>query len=234
MTGILPRFRLGRLVWTVVVTFYFLVFFRNFMVNALPDGALLPTLFAFGLVLWLAVEYYFGSPFFQSGVVESSSFLRAVFAFFVYPFLGYLGADLIWWKWTQIPLPPVIAWVLGMLLFVAGTWVRVDTLLALVGIARRTEVAKGASASRELTKNRWFKMTRHPRELATLVQITGAALAFNSWGGLILALGIGLPLILAQVLHEDRGLKKFLKGDAKRYFEAVPRFLPRRETPPGS
>jgi len=93
----------------VLVTLYFLIFFTNFFRDAVPDRMTLPVLFAYVFVLWLSLEYYLGSPFFQSGVVEHSALWRGVFAFFVYPFLAYLGADFIWWGWTQMPVPVAVA-----------------------------------------------------------------------------------------------------------------------------
>jgi len=114
------RLQLGRTLWTVLVTFYFFVFFHNFFADAAGDARLLPLVFSYVLVLWLAVEYYLGSPFFQSGVVEPAPFWRGVFAFFVYPYLGYLAADALWWRWTTVPVPMIVTWIPGMVLFGAG------------------------------------------------------------------------------------------------------------------
>ena len=108
MSSFIRRFKTGRFVWTVLVTLYFFVFFTNFFRDAIPDRMTLPVLFAYIFVLWLSFEYYFGSPFFQSGVVEHSALWRGIFAFFVYPFLAYLGADFIWWHWTQMPVPVAV------------------------------------------------------------------------------------------------------------------------------
>lgn len=226
MTGLLTRFRLSRFAWTVLVTFYFLVFFRNFFLDAAPALALMPTAFAWLFVLWLALEYYFGSPFFQTGKVESSALWRGVFAFYVYPLLGYLVADYGWWGWTQFPLPPVVAWVLGMAVFALGTWLRLATLAVMVRLAREPAGGEGLLPLRKLVQQREWQIARHPRYLATLLQLVGAALAFNSWGGLALVLAIGLPLVLVQARHEDRGLRAALKSEFDRYAGEVPLLLP--------
>ena len=219
------RLRLGRLVWTLLVTFYFLVFFRNFFADAAPDHNLTPTVLAYIFVLWLAVEYYLGSPFFQSGLVEASPLLRGVFAFFVYPFFGYLAADSIWWHWTQIPLPVWAVAPVGFLAFGAGTYLRLRALYDIVRTNpshppnRRTQEPRVVNLPTQ-------RLCRHPRYFATMLQLVGAALVFRSWGGLVLTAAIGLPLILLQARYEDNRLRKALKQDARRYFEEVPFFWP--------
>jgi len=228
VTGLVTGFRLGRGIWTVAVTAYFLIFFRNFFADALPGAALLPLVFSYLLVSWLAVEYYFGSPFFQSGAVESSAVWRGVFAFFVYPFLGYVAADAIWWHVTQIPVHPAVAWSLGVLLFAAGVYIRLDTLLGLVALTRADRLRSGGTRlGRRFAALRFQQVCRHPRYLATLLQLVGAALVFRSWGGLALVGVLGLPLILLQVRYEDRRLKLVLKSDYQGYAAAVPLLWPR-------
>lgn len=229
MTGILGGLKWGRLLWTVLVVLYFIVFFRNFFTDALNEAALPAVVAAYLVVFWLAVEYYFGSPFFQSGVVEHSAFWRGVFAFFVYPLLGYVAADSIWWHWTQIPMPWPIRWIPGMALFGLGTYVRLATLSGLVGGVG----AGGGSADRLPLPPRTFvglrlqRRCRHPRYFATMLQLFGLALTFGSWGGVAAVLLIGVPLILVQVRHEDRLLLAALRGESRDYAASVPMLLPR-------
>ncbi|MEO0082599.1 MAG: hypothetical protein ABIL25_10005 [candidate division WOR-3 bacterium] len=226
MSDIAVRFRLGRLVWTVLVTLYFLIFFRNFFADAAPGNNVLPTVFAYLLVAWLAVEYYLGSPFFQSGLVEASALWRGVFAFFVYPFLGYLAADSIWWRWTQMPVPAVVPALPGFILFGVGTYLRLRTLF---DMARMSQTLPQGRRGRlpSIADLPMQRLCRHPRYLATLLQLVGAALVFSSWGGLVLVGLVGYPLILLQARHEDRQMSRVLKQDAKRYFAEVPFFWPR-------
>ena len=231
------HFKTSRFIWTALVTFYFLVFFRNFLADAAPAQMAIPLVFAFAFVLWLAVEYYFGSPFFQSGVVEPSAFWRGVFAFFVYPWLGCLAADFIWWHRTQIPVPPIVTGILGLAVFVFGTYMRLETLFGFLNIqqVRPAQPGKGKPAveqivipERKYIALRFQRLTRHPRYVATFIQLIGAALVFRSWGGLVLALAVGLPLILIQVRGEDRGLRDVLKTELDNYIQTVPLFWPRR------
>lgn len=222
----LVRFRLGRTVWTVLVAFYFLVFFRNFFLDALSTGNLLPTAFSYLLVAWLALEYYFGSPFFQSGLVESSAFWRGVFAFFVYPFFAYIAADSIWWHWTLIPVPQVVIAPVGFLVFGVGTYLRLRTLLDLTKMAAQPSSGRKVR-EQGITGLPMQRLCRHARYFATLLQLVGAALVFGSWGGLVLAGLLGLPLILLQARYEDRQLRRALKQDADRYFREVPFFWPK-------
>ncbi len=227
MSGFNLHFRWGRFIWTVLITIYFLIFFTNFFHDAAPERAILPTLFAWIFVLWLGVEYYFGSPFFQSGVVEPHGFWRALFAFYVYPLLGYLGADYIWWRLTQIPLPPAVFGVLGLLIFGFGTWFRLATLFGILRIIQR----KSGSGELLIPAKKFLglklqRLCRHPRYLGTLIQLLGAALVFNSWGGVVLVLVLGLPLIWAQVRYEERVLKANMKPDYETYSRTVPVLLP--------
>jgi protein-S-isoprenylcysteine O-methyltransferase Ste14 len=233
MSSFVKRFKPGRFIWTALVTLYFLIFFTNFFRDAIPDRMTLPVLFAYVFVLWLSLEYYFGSPFFQSGAVEHSALWRGVFAFFVYPFLAYLGADFIWWRWTQIPLPVAVTGFLGLAVFGIGTYVRLGTLLDILKIAQVRPPARGSKDETLLLPEKRFvglrfqKLARHPRYFATFIQLIGAALVFRSWGGLVLAIGIGLPLLLLQVRHEDAHLRDVLKNELKTYSETVPAFWPR-------
>jgi protein-S-isoprenylcysteine O-methyltransferase Ste14 len=232
MSSFVKRFKLGRFIWTVLVTLYFLVFFTNFFRDAIPDRMALPLLFAYLFVLWLSFEYYFGSPFFQSGVVEHSAFWRGVFAFFVYPFLGYLAADFIWWHWTQIPVPVAVTGLLGLAVFGIGTYLRLSTLFGLLRIAQVKPPARGSGEGtlflpeKRFVGLRFQRLARHPRYFATLVQLVGAALVFRSWGGLVLAAAIGLPLLLVQARYEDARLRDLLKHELRAYTETVPAFWP--------
>jgi protein-S-isoprenylcysteine O-methyltransferase Ste14 len=193
----------------------------------------LPALLAYVFVLWLSVEYYFGSPFFQSGVVEHSAFWRGAFAFFAYPFLAYVGADFIWWHWTQIPVPFAVTGLLGLLVFGLGTYLRLGTLFDLLRIAQVKPPARGSKEETVVLPEKRFvglrfqKLARHPRYFATFIQLVGAALVFRSWGGLVLALLPGLPLLLVQARHEDAHLRDLLKTEFGTYSQTVPAFWPR-------
>lgn len=233
MNSFIRRFKTGRFIWTVLVTLYFLVFFTNFLRDAIPERMALPVLFSYVFVLWLSLEYYFGSPFFQSGVVEHSALWRGIFAFFVYPFLAYLGADFIWWRWTQIPVPVVATGLLGLAVFGVGTYFRLGTLFDLLRIAQVKPPARGSKEEtlvlpeRRFVSLRFQKLVRHPRYLATFVQLVGAALVFRSWGGIVLAVALGLPLLLVQAKYEDTRLRDLLRNELRTYTEAVPVFWPR-------
>ncbi|HTW92573.1 MAG TPA: hypothetical protein VMH22_12815 [bacterium] len=233
MSSYVRQFKAGRLIWTVLVALYFLVFFTNFFRDAIPGRTTLPVLFAYVFVLWLSIEYYFGSPFFQSGVVEHSALWRGVFAFFVYPYLAYIAADFIWWHWTQLPVPFAVTGLLGLVGFGLGTYVRLSTLFDIIRIAQVRPPSRGSTEETLLLPEKRFvalrfqKFVRHPRYVATFIQLLGAALVFRSWGGLVLVCGIGLPLLLLQARYEDAHLRDLLRNELKTYSAAVPAFWPR-------
>lgn len=228
MNSLVFRFRSGRFIWTVLAAIYFLIFFTNFFNDAVNGDVLIPLIFAYIFVLWLALEYYFGSPFFQSGVVEPNSVWRAVFAFFVYPYFAYLGADFIWWHWTQFPIPNYILGILGLLIFGFGVYLRLTTLFSFLRII---QIKPGSHQvlipTKKLLNLKWQRVCRHPRYLGTLIQLLGAGLVFNSYGGLLLTLIVGLPLILIQAHYEERILKLQMKTDYEQYSGSVPLLIPR-------
>ena len=97
-------------------------------------------------------------------------------------------------------------------------------------LLNQAEAAKGGQGrfpERKFVQLRLQKLCRHPRYLATMMQLVGAALVFRSWGGLVLAFALGLPLVWIQVRHEDRGLKRVLRKEYKEYADRVPLFWPR-------
>jgi protein-S-isoprenylcysteine O-methyltransferase Ste14 len=210
------RIRGGRLIWTLLVTFYFVNFFRTMFSDALPGQALIPIIFAVAFTVWMAIEYYFESPFFQSGVVQPSQLWKSLFALFYYPFLGYCAADYVWNRWTQMgPLSPYVN-IFGILVFALGSALRFETLATLV-----------RSSENRLVRSGFFRFSRHPRYLATLLQVLAVPLVFSSWSGILLALAIGLPLTLVEIRYEEARLSARFPQDYSEYRKAVPALLPR-------
>ncbi len=228
MSSLVFKFKTGRFVWTFLITIYFLIFFTNFLTDALPERSLIPLILACSFVIWLAVEYYFGSPFFQSGVVQPSPLWRGVFAFFVYPYFGYLGADFIWLGWTQIPINHLIPGIFGLLLFWLGVYLRLSTLFSFLKIIQiKSGSGEPLAPIKRLLKLKTQKICRHPRYLGTLIQLIGAAFAFSSWGGLVLTLILGLPLILLQLRYEENQLCQLAGQEWDSYRQSVPLLFPR-------
>ena len=212
----IKSFRFWRLVWTVFVTYYFINFSKNLLNDAIPDKAAIPTILFFIITVWLAFEYYFGSPFFQSGVVEMLPLWRGFFALFFYPFVCFCVADFVWLHWTQLNfLYPVIN-ILGLLIFLVGVFIRLYSLFIVLRLPDTKFVPKGI-----------FKVCRQPRYLATIIQLFGIALTLSSYLGLILAIVIGIPLILAEVRYEEKTLTEHFKSDYIGYSKSVPVLIPK-------
>ncbi|MEO0073962.1 MAG: methyltransferase [candidate division WOR-3 bacterium] len=224
----------GRFVWTVLVTLYSLIFFQNLLQDTLGDIGLIQRVFSALFVMWFGIEYYFGSPFFQSGLIAHSAFWRGLFASFVYPYIGYAGGDFIWWHLTQMPVPGFVSGVTGLIVFAIGTGIRLYTLLAAIRMLRSNPMGRDGSQQKEtsvlckrvvrLSPQQWC---RHPRYLATLIQLVGIALVFRSWGGLVLVLAVGIPLVFLQARYEDSVLRNLLGADFEAYRKKVPFLLPR-------
>ncbi|MEO0108663.1 MAG: methyltransferase [candidate division WOR-3 bacterium] len=208
--------RWKRLVWTLLVTFYFINFFRNLFRDALPGLSWLPLLFFIPFTLWMAVEYYFGSPFFQSGLVEPSQLWKGLFALFYYPFLAFSVADFIWLHWGQITRVVPYLNILGVLIFLLGSYLRLATLRTLMRAVPGRLVHHGL-----------FRIVRHPRYLGTLVQLLAVPVTFSSWLGLVICLAIGLPLVLKQIAVEETRLTENL-GDELAAYRNLPALIPFR------
>jgi protein-S-isoprenylcysteine O-methyltransferase Ste14 len=212
------------------------VFFRGFFRDAAPGRELLPLGFSWLFALWVAVEYYFGSPFFQSGISRPSSIWRIAFALFVYPFLGYVVADFVWFQRPHAPVVAVLAAVMGLVAFCVGTWIRLEMLVALLRAARQRSGGNAVRAKaaefgqvpfRRLIGLRFQRLCRQPRYLGTLMQLLGAALFFRSWIGLVALAAIGFPLIVLQARSEDLRLSAGLGDEWTDYRESVPLLVPR-------
>ncbi len=216
MMKFIKNFRLGRFIWTLFVTYYFINFARNFFDDAAPDRAIIPTVLFFIVTIWLAFEYYFGSPFFQSGLVEMSPIWRGFFALFFYPYVGFCVADYVWFQWGQVrQLYPTLN-LIGILVFAIGVLLRLYSLFLLLHLPDNKFVAKGI-----------YRHCRQPRYLATMIQLIGIALALSSYWGLIFALGIGIPLILVEIHYEEKVLAEHFKTEYINYLKNVPRLFPK-------
>lgn len=212
---LVKNFRFGRLIWTLFVTYYFINFSRNFFEDAIPEKAIIPSVFFFIFVSWLAFEYYFGSPFFQSGLVEMSPLWRGFFALFFYPFFAFCVADFIWLHWGQLNLYPAIN-LIGILIFLLGVLLRIYSLFILLSLPEKKFIPKGI-----------FKACRQPRYLGTMIQLIGIASVFSSYLGIILTIFIGFSLILIEVRYEDKVLAEQFKTEYINYAKNVPVLIPK-------
>ncbi len=218
MLGFNTKFKLLRFLWCIFLFFYFYHFPKNFFADAIPERSFPPTIFFIAFCFWLIIEYYFASPFFQSGVSLTviASPLRTFFSLYFYPYLIFLVYDYGWWGKGQIKfLYPYIN-ILGIALFFLGTFLRLLTLFLFL--------TKDLS---HLVKGRLFRQSRHPRYLATLIQLLSLPFVFSSFLGIIL-LAPGVFIIKKEAEFEDRELKEYLKKDYERYLRETPLLFPRK------
>lgn len=208
--------RFGRLIWTLFVTWYFINFSRNFFSSFSPEKAEIPTVFFFILVLWMAVEYYFGSPFFQSGIVQSSSTEKTIFAIFFYANAIYCIADYSALNWTEFSLLYPYLNIIGIIIFTIGVLLRYFTLFELLRLP-----------ALKLPKSGIFQVCRHPRDLATILQTISIPLICTSYLGLVFALVIGLFIIYKEMQAEERILTKNFKEEFIQYQKNVPFIVPK-------
>jgi len=207
-------FRLGRFIWTLFVTWYFINFSRNFFNSLTPDMSKIPALFFLFLVLWLAIEYYFGSPFLQSGIVSPPSLARIIFAIFFYGNLVYCIADYSYYHWSQLTLPFIN--IIGIIIFSIGILLRYYTLYELLRLNPH-----------KFPKSGIFNACRHPRYVATALQTISIPLFFSSYLGFLFSVFIGLPIIYFEIKDEERNFAKRFSEEFTQYKMHVPMILPK-------
>jgi protein-S-isoprenylcysteine O-methyltransferase Ste14 len=214
MPGFTRNFKPVRVLWCIFLFIYFYHFPKNFFTDALSERSAIPIFFFQSFSFWLIIEYYFSSPFFQSGVLPFSSFFKSLFSLYFYPYLVFLIFDYGWWGRGQIKfLYPYINF-FGLGLFLFGVLFRLLTLFLFI-----------AYPVGRLIKKWLFRFSRHPRYLATAIQLVSLPLVFSSFLGILLLLP-GFYLIKKEVEFEDRGLREYLKKDYERYLKNVPLLYP--------
>ncbi len=207
-------FKIFRFLWCIFLFIYFYHFPKNFFAGALPEKPFFPTIFFQLFCFWLIIEYYFSSPFFQSGLFPFSVPLKYLFSFYFYPFLIFLVFDYGWWGRGQVRfLYPSIN-IFGLLIFLFGMFLRLFTLFLFLN-----------NPLSKLVRGGIFRISRHPRYLATLIQLVSLPFIFSSLFGFFLLIP-GILIIKKEAEFEDRELKEYLKRDYDRYLKNVPLLFP--------
>jgi len=205
------KLKWGKLLWCLFLFIYFFFFFKNLFLSSLSQNQWLPIIFFIILSYWMIIEYYFSSPFFQSGIYEYHKVLRIFYSLYFYPFLIFNAVDYCYKNFSQINfLKPTIN-ILGLLIFFAGTVLRLITLFLALN-----------SSLNNLPQKLFYKKIRQPRYLATLIQLIGIAFTFSSFIGLLF-LPIGILIIIAEAKYEDKFLKKYYKD--KKSFLLIPKII---------
>lgn len=213
---LIKNFRFGRFIWTVFVAWYFINFSRNFFSSLVPDQAKLPIIFFLILVLWMSIEYYFGSPFYQTGIVAIPVLERIFFSIFFYANAIYCIADYSRLHWTQLTFLYPYLNIIGLVLFTIGVLLRYYTLFELLKLP-----------TTKFPRSGLFNVCRHPRYLATIIQVIAIPMVFNSFLGLIIGLTIGLFLIYREMRAEEKILTEIFKEEYQQYQNNVPFIIPK-------
>ena len=208
--------RFGRLIWTAFVTWYFIDFSRNFFSSLVPEQAKIPTIFFLILVLWMAIEYYFSSPYYQTGIVLIPTFERIFFSIFFYANTIYCIADYSNLHWTQLNLLFPYLNIIGIIIFALSVLLRYYTLFELLRLP-----------ASKLPKSGFFNTCRHPRYLATILQIIAIPLVFTSYLGLAIALTIELFIIYREMQAEEKMMTEMFKEEYLQYKNNVPFIIPK-------
>ncbi len=209
-------FHFGRFLWTVFVFWYFIIFSRNFFSSINPDRSPIPVAFFMILVLWMAIEYYFSSPLFQSGIVKPAFLERSLFSIYFYATTIYCIADFVSLRWTQINFAYPYLNIIGIIIFTIAVLIRFFTLIELLRLP-----------AQKLPKSGIFQVCRHPRYWATILQTIAIPLVFSSYVVIILAVTIGLYLIFREMRAEEKILLKNFQDDYLFYQKNVTFLKPR-------
>ena len=144
--------------------------------------------------------------------------LRALFIVHYAPLLliiliGPLTAFYDVWK---IPTYPLASIILGIIIFLLGTFVYF-----------KWELFWDKKYKGQLVTDGIFQYIRHPHYTSLLIIGFGLALFFYSLAALLIAV-IALPIMIWSILDEEKLLIKQYGNDYKRYMKKVPwRLIPR-------
>ncbi|MEO0082798.1 MAG: methyltransferase [candidate division WOR-3 bacterium] len=212
---LIRNFRLGRFLWTLFVVWYFINFSHNFFNSLNPLKASIPFLFFIILVCWMGIEYYFNSPFWQSGIIVPPKLEQTLLAIFLYGSAIYSIADYSALNLTQLDfLNPYIN-ILGIAIFLVGVLLRIYTLLELL-----------KNPHQHFFKITIFQTCRHPRHLGTILQVIAIPLIFSSYLGLVIIF-VCLYLIYRIMSNEEKANEKNFKDEYLNYRQAVPFIIPK-------
>ncbi len=191
-------FKFGRLLWTLFVVLYLINFFKNFFADIAAGEAFLPTLYFTLCLLWLGVEFFFETLFYQSGLVESFNFwLKTGFAVYFYGLHALVGWDA--FAGTQVRFLFPILNIVGLIVLLAGIAVRLWALFA---------IQKHKKNLRQVLSSPPWKWSRHPRYIGMLLIMFAVPLVFFSPWGMLATVVIGLPLWYLSIRWEERSLLK--------------------------
>ncbi len=215
MTSI-KKISVGRLLWTLFVAWYFINFNRNFFPSLISERTQIPIIFFIIMILWMAIEYYFASPLWQSGMISFHSIYKLLFSLLFYAVTIYCIADYASLHITQISFAYPYLNIAGIIIFTLGVLIRLLTLFELLNLPPN-----------KLPKSGTFNTCRHPRYLGTLLQIIAIPLVFTSYFGLIIYLVFGMTFIYQLINIEERAFLKQYKDEYLQYQQNVPFIFPR-------
>lgn len=182
-----------RLLWISFTVLYLSNFTKNFLIDTTNGRFLIPLIFYIMIFLWLGIEYYFRSLFFQSGIfTDFNPILRTAFAVFFYSFLAISTWDFINSDKLFLPIS-----LLGLFVIGIGIYIRTKALLVQVR-CKKIE---------NLFREKIYKIARHPRYIGMLFIIIATPLVFMSWRGAVILL-IGVLLTVTQMKYEEKVLSK--------------------------
>jgi protein-S-isoprenylcysteine O-methyltransferase Ste14 len=190
----------GRLIWTLLLCWYFINFANNFLNSLNAEKAQIPFVFFNLLIIWMGIEYYFGSPYFQSGTVILPGILKILFAIFFYSVTVYSIADYVTLNMTQLKALYPYVNIIGLVLFALGIIIRIWTLFELIFFFNNSHTA---NIFRYFNMGN-LKIARHPRYLGTLLQTIAIPMLFSSYLGFILTVLIGPYLICLEIETEEK------------------------------
>jgi protein-S-isoprenylcysteine O-methyltransferase Ste14 len=144
--------------------------------------------------------------------------LRMLFIFHYSPLLliiliGPLTALYNIW---QIPSPPLLTIILGMLIFLAGTM-----------FYFKWEIFWHKTYKGQLVTTGIFKHIRHPHYTSLIIIAYGLAFFFYSLAALLIAT-ISIPIMIASIIDEEHHLIKQYGESYKQFMEQTPwRMIPK-------
>ncbi len=119
-------------------------------------------------------------------------------------------------------LPP-FAMIVGILVGIAGVWVRFSAI-AMLGRFYSRNV--GIQEKHELIQTGWYRFVRHPGYLGTLLTFLGFAFATESWLSVIINVVLFFIVYLYRIKVEETALVSHFGDSYRRYQEKTWRLIP--------
>jgi len=180
-----------RIIWLCIVVPYFTIFFMNRFASV-PNHTY-PLIFSYGLVGWLAFEFYIKNSFFQSGRIPHYAYptwLRLLIAIYFYG--SFIWANFL----VEERGGDNLFGLIGIAVLLSGISLRIKADWDFSCYPKRY-IHRGI-----------YRRIRHPCYLGLMLIALAMGLCFNSLTIFVISVAVGLPLLYLESRYDEAYLSK--------------------------